>query len=741
MMRHTLLAVILALFAPLAAAQRAAPTSNAGPSAPSIDCGFPLIVYDNGGALTYDATSGEFLVNANPLALRLSPNDPPLAITDPRSMTIGAVVDNTGMLVSGVDGSDLVIEGVVNGLSGVLLRGEIAEFAGYDFGGPTDTFVLYFDVTGGSLAGLYDGQRIGVQITSESSSFDGTFTQDFSGGAKGTVCATPDESGKSCCLYGKLRLITMRYTGDGCDASNNMQNPDKVFCQGSPGYEPYVFIRASDDEDPFKDDARVWFQDIVFLGGSYNIDAMNAGETKLENETWIHVFDLNGNLLQTVGFHTSCSQPVRVQDQFGSALVVGCRGEDEPAPGDCCASGDKPTALSLQYTGESCAATDNSQDPGKVFCSGNPGFAPEVLVIASSKSDPFDNKAKTWFEGTVALGETFDITARNAGEDELKNQTWIHIYDLQGQPLQTVSFHTSCSQPLFEGDQFGSIRLVGCGDDQDEPGDDCCADGIKPTLLALRYTGEDCSATDTAQDADKVSCDGDPGFAPEVMIVASDDDDPYANDAKVYFEGTVLLDGIFEMTAANAGEDKFASSSWVHIFDLNGNLLQTVGFHTSCSQPLFKGDQFGSLRLENCGSDDGGDNGDNVCADGKPQILFMEYTGEDCSASDNSQGDGKTSCTGDPQSAMTVFIIANDSDNPADDSNVWFMGEVDINTIFELSALSGGETRFKSNTWVHILDVNTGETLQRVQFHTSCSQPLFRGNQFGSLILRDFILE
>jgi hypothetical protein len=35
----------------------------------------------------------------------------------------------------------------------------------------------------------------------------------------------------------------------------------------------------------------------------------------------------------------------------------------------------------------------------------------------------------------------------------------VHILDEQGQTLQTVKFHTSCSQPLNVGDQFGSLLL------------------------------------------------------------------------------------------------------------------------------------------------------------------------------------------------------------------------------------------------------------------------------------------
>ena len=34
------------------------------------------------------------------------------------------------------------------------------------------------------------------------------------------------------------------------------------------------------------------------------------------------------------------------------------------------------------------------------------------------------------------------------------------IYDASGNLLQAVEFHTSCSQPLVKGDQFGSVELV-----------------------------------------------------------------------------------------------------------------------------------------------------------------------------------------------------------------------------------------------------------------------------------------
>ena len=48
-----------------------------------------------------------------------------------------------------------------------------------------------------------------------------------------------------------------------------------------------------------------------------------------------------------------------------------------------------------------------------------------------------------------------------AGEKKLKAVTYVSIFDRDDHLLQTVEFHTSCSQPLSEGDQFGSLVLGG----------------------------------------------------------------------------------------------------------------------------------------------------------------------------------------------------------------------------------------------------------------------------------------
>ncbi|MCK4872827.1 MAG: hypothetical protein KAS72_08895 [Phycisphaerales bacterium] len=402
---------------------------------------------------------------------------------------------------------------------------------------------------------------------------------------------------KSCCEWGKLRILTMQYTGDDCTASNHQQEPGKVFCDGDPQSAPQVYIISCDKDDPTHHKAKIWFEGLVDLGGTYDIDATNAGQSRLKGDTFIHIFDTSGLPLQTLRFHTSCSQPIDTGDQFGSALIVDCVGEEEPVPGDCCADGDL-VSLTLQYTGDDCSATHHAQDPRKVSCDGDPMFLPQAYIRASDKEDPDNPRAKVWFEDVVNLGATYELVAANGGAATLKAATFIHVFDLDQNLLQTIKFHTSCSQMLVEGDQFGSALVVGCvGEDRPVKGD-LCNHGAKPQRLTMKYAGGDCSATSHFQHPRKVSCDGDPMDAPVVWILATDKSNPDRANAKIWFSGSVPLGGLFDIDATKASQTRLRSNTYLHIFDATGEtLLQTVKFHTSCSQPLVLGDQYGAAQL------------------------------------------------------------------------------------------------------------------------------------------------
>lgn len=93
-------------------------------------------------------------------------------------------------------------------------------------------------------------------------------------------------------------------------------------CDGDPVFADPVYIVASDKDDPADNKANIWFEGEVALDGDFTLEAANGGKTKLKAETHIFVYDLLGTELQAVEFHTSCSQPLDVYDQWGGLLLI-----------------------------------------------------------------------------------------------------------------------------------------------------------------------------------------------------------------------------------------------------------------------------------------------------------------------------------------------------------------------------------------------------------------------------------
>jgi hypothetical protein len=198
------------------------------------------------------------------------------------------------------------------------------------------------------------------------------------------------------------------------------------------------------------------FDTFTFVGIKAN------GEMGNEISVWV-------DGVRNTKIHTSCSKPIGpglISDDFevvsGTSSGNGelCPVPPPPPPGSNWCDGAKAKALEVQYTGEDCSATNHNQDPSKVECSGDPAFAPLVRILATDKANPNDNRAKVWFDDEVVLGSTFWIDATNGGDTKLKAETHVFIFDGQGNLLQTIEFHTSCSQPLGAGDQFGSLLMI-----------------------------------------------------------------------------------------------------------------------------------------------------------------------------------------------------------------------------------------------------------------------------------------
>lgn len=114
------------------------------------------------------------------------------------------------------------------------------------------------------------------------------------------------------------------------------------------------------------------------------------------------------------------------------------------SPFASCETLGKPTSLTFRYTGGGCAAGNNPQG-GKFICSGaiNPALAVNITSANGYAISPSTVLPGQEFTVTGSFGSQSSFTLQNAGGSE------------------TLSIHTSCSQPLAVGDIFGSLTLVG----------------------------------------------------------------------------------------------------------------------------------------------------------------------------------------------------------------------------------------------------------------------------------------
>ena len=112
----------------------------------------------------------------------------------------------------------------------------------------------------------------------------------------------------------------------------------------------------------------------------------------------------------------------------------------------------KPKTLIVQYTGLGPAGTNNTQAGNEVVLTGDAMDQDPAFIQV------FDHKGALVFEGSVAVGETFEVTGT---KQKISPRTLFLIFDAQGgNEIESAQFHTSCSQPLNAGDGFGSIKVV-----------------------------------------------------------------------------------------------------------------------------------------------------------------------------------------------------------------------------------------------------------------------------------------
>jgi len=163
--------------------------ATAGAELLRVEMSHSALDFEGAGGLAYDAGSDGFTIDAAVTSLKVD--------QDTRALPAGATlrirlrVGGAGVAAGGAADQDLEVAGSLD-LDGdgvaeyasPLLTGTFHGF-GYENGVP-DKFDFRFQVTGGSMAGVF-GDMIGVAAASANSTFTGRFDASFAGDALGTL--------------------------------------------------------------------------------------------------------------------------------------------------------------------------------------------------------------------------------------------------------------------------------------------------------------------------------------------------------------------------------------------------------------------------------------------------------------------------------------------------------------------------------------------------------------------------
>ncbi len=135
----------------------------------------------------------------------------------------------------------------------------------------------------------------------------------------------PTKAQTDCCDLnsGKPQKLTLRYTGQGCNATNTTQSTSKYSCQdvgGGPNGDPAVYIVASSG---VSGSGKIYFSGNVAINTTFTANSQNGGDSNFPSNTYFTVYSsLGGAVLQNVKIHTSCSAPLIPGEQIGSLFLV-----------------------------------------------------------------------------------------------------------------------------------------------------------------------------------------------------------------------------------------------------------------------------------------------------------------------------------------------------------------------------------------------------------------------------------
>jgi hypothetical protein len=580
-----------------------------------------------------------------------------------------------------------------------------------------------------------------------------------------------------CPTLGKPVSMTFEYTGQNVGPGMPYDNQDgRVSYTGNPNGASPVTVTVS--------------------GMTVTPSTVQVGERFTISGSWKSQTDATlawAGGTSTVSFHTSCSKPIRMGDQYGSLVLVGYVGQSgttqvPPSTSELGEDADTPTGPEA-VVGDTVTWNYVVTNPGAVPIS-------DVTVVddhgtPGNASDDFSPMPVLGPDGRN-VGDANGDGLLDPGEEWLFRASDVARAGQYGN-IAVVTGRTPSNEQVTDDDPshyFGVFPATGT-----------CETFGKPVALTFMYTGDQ-FPTSHSQTGNKfwIENDGATGSTSPATI-------------RVVSPAQTRIVPLNESFTVNG---PFGSNTVFEVLDAGGTVLQRINIHTSCSAPLNIGDQFGSLKLIGFIGQSGGFsesasisgqvwndlNGNGALDSSEPGIagvavrlfqadgttpardlqgnLIATASGADGSyrfeqlqagtyvvavdtdsaalqpylrpttavaptitlgarqAVTASFGFTSTVCGDGRPQALTfqnngvesALIRVTDKSNPFDTSGkYYFAGQVDAGASFTAFSRNAGENRFPSTIYVHRYAPD-GSSAWSFPVTTSCSQPLFLGQDF-----------
>jgi len=386
---------------------------------------YPQINFFNSdiGAISYTATNGMFTLTAPPDDIVFSDQDSGTLIVSNRNLSVQLNTDGT--LLSGTNGFELdgtytnVTSGVTTVYSGVLLKGDVIAF-GYLAGTGSAQFDFRIQLTGGQIQSFFNCATLfDITLSSETSDFTGSFTNDFDGSAKGE-CGPENNVPPTITCPLPSQVVTTPATDP-----NNPTNSGFIITYPDP--------TVTDNCDPFP----TIFSDTP--SGSFV--PLNPGDSLTVNS---FAFDVSGNL-------STCSFTVIM-------------GQNSQVGMPCIAFTNSCPPVTLSNTPGQCSATYIFSLPEATNCNGQVFTSTATAVNEAGTAITLTTLSNGMVEGVfprtlTTNGDVITFTVNDGHGDTAVMSCHVFVDDTQPSTImclnQTATFKPiltnalSCNQACF----------------------------------------------------------------------------------------------------------------------------------------------------------------------------------------------------------------------------------------------------------------------------------------------------